>query len=666
MHLDIKITKEDIRYAETILLKEGITFNEQRANFIRNLNTLDLQAVPGSGKTTALLAKLLILERYLPLKGGAGILVLSHTNTAIEEITNRIQRYCPRLFSYPNFIGTIQRFTDEFLAFPYYSNKYKRKIVRIDNEIYKDTVERLLKRNLSDFENQDQKNAKYYLISNQYAATYRLRCINGKFKLYDSINGKELEVSKPKRGKNYKDFTIAERKQVRLWLVAFKTEIMKQGILHFDDAYFLAETYIQQFPQIKEILQKRFSLICVDEMQDMDTHQYNLLETLFYDNGASASSYQRIGDKNQAIFNGTAKIEKVWEDRALVLPITGSPRLSPTVAKIVNRFALHQGFEIEGLSSATLKPHMIVYSDKSIELVIPRFLLEIAALQEAGTFPLNPYHPIKIVAWNTEWKEDNKPEGKFRLIDYFDSYSKVEAKPRTDHHCLLSYLFNFDKTEQKLGSIRKSILNGILMILRLEDVKTSSGMKYSKKSMIEAVKNMQTSSIRCYDDFQLNLYNWCIGIIQGKVNDVWMGIKQYLPEFLQLFQTTISMSKLFIETKIDRQNDLPDQTTRANCIDFNGRTVDISTVHSVKGQTHSATLYLETAYYGHHESERLFAQVLGENFNSTKVRDKESAKMAYVGFSRPTDLLCIAIHEDHYNSRLQTINDSEEWTIIRA
>ena len=52
----IEITDSDIEYAEKILLKEGFTFDEaERRPFIKDLRTLDLQAVPGSGKTTVLL-----------------------------------------------------------------------------------------------------------------------------------------------------------------------------------------------------------------------------------------------------------------------------------------------------------------------------------------------------------------------------------------------------------------------------------------------------------------------------------------------------------------------------------------------------------------------------------------------------------------------------------
>ena len=126
MPVEFKITNNDIKQAERILLPKGKNFGDQGEAFIENLKTTDLQAVPGSGKTTVLLAKLLILENYLPFHDGSGILVISHTNTAVDEIKNKIGSHCPKLLSYPNFIGTIQRFVNQFLAIPSYKQKHKK------------------------------------------------------------------------------------------------------------------------------------------------------------------------------------------------------------------------------------------------------------------------------------------------------------------------------------------------------------------------------------------------------------------------------------------------------------------------------------------------------------------------------------------------------------
>ena len=93
----------------------------------------------------------------------------------------------------------------------------------------------------------------------------------------------------------------------------------------------------------------------------------------------------------------------------------------------------------------------------------------------------------------------------------------------------------------------------------------------------------------------------------------------------------------------------------------------------MKGQTHTATLYLETYFdrgYGNYESERLRTQILGiENVDVTVAREKtgtvkikQSAKMAYVGFSRPTHLLCMAVHQSRFSNILTDI-DRSIWDI---
>ena len=94
----------------------------------------------------------------------------------------------------------------------------------------------------------------------------------------------------------------------------------------FSSFFFLANRYLQKYPQIKNIIQQRFSYVFVDEMQDMEAHQYDLLEKLFYDDGNSTSVFQRIGDKNQSIYS-SVKSYCIWKDRQEVLSLTKSYRL---------------------------------------------------------------------------------------------------------------------------------------------------------------------------------------------------------------------------------------------------------------------------------------------------------------------------------------------------
>ena len=129
----LQISDADIAWAEGILLPAGCTFNEERRNFIRCMESRDVVACPGSGKTTALLAKLLILAHHMPFTDSRGLCVLTHTNVAIDEIKRRAGGAADALFAHPNYFGTIQGFVNRFLAMPFYRIKYGRAVHAIDN-----------------------------------------------------------------------------------------------------------------------------------------------------------------------------------------------------------------------------------------------------------------------------------------------------------------------------------------------------------------------------------------------------------------------------------------------------------------------------------------------------------------------------------------------------
>lgn len=672
MPQEINITDDDIRYAENILLPAGKEFDDERKTFISNLSTIDLQAVPGSGKTTALLAKLVILERKLPFDDGSGILVLSHTNAAIDEIKEKIQKHCPKLFSYPNFIGTIQSFVDEFLAIPFYISKFKQRPNRIDNEIYDEAINKYLRFNLKDFSTQEQKNAKYFLIGNNYQFSYRLKYQDNVTNLVNSINGNELQIIKPRRGRNWQDFSSDEKDRIKEWLVKFKYTIMqREGILHFDDAYFLADVYLSRFPSIKVILQKRFSFVFVDEMQDMDIHQYNLLEKVFFDEENSISKIQRIGDKNQAIYN-SVKAADVWIDRATVLRLSGSQRLSKPIADVVKKFALYNDsyFDIVGLNESVIKPYILVFENAAIDNIIPCFA---QIVKENGLANLEK--PIKVICWNTDWKEDDisrQDTAKLRLEDYHKGFKKEKSKPKKDYDYLKSYLLFYDKNKRTLEPLRKNILNAFMKILRLENINALDKRPYTKKKMIDVIRE---KDFQKYEELNLNLYNWSIGIIKGKTNDVWNDIKEYVPYLVAIFsEKVLSTSNSFISTDVTQilVADNTEVLEISNHYKEDGLEIEITSVHAVKGQTHCATLYLESYYQKDgtgvsaksYESQRLAQQFLGNQIQSNiGERVKQSAKMAYVGLSRPTDLLCIAIHKDRFDSVLSTIS-RDDWEII--
>lgn len=669
MPAGISVSDGDIAYAERILLPLGETFDNERRAFIKNLETIDLQAVPGSGKTTALLAKLLILDRYLPFSNGSGILVISHTNAAIDEIRDRIGPHCASLFRYPNFVGTIQGFVDEFMAVPYFVNKYKKPPLRIDDEIYDQRFSEP-PFNIQGFTSQETNNARRYLIAN----TKRIRwsMVDGKACLTEGYCGKDIDFKKPRgrtKPQNYTDWNRLEKAKVRDWIRKFKSGILAGGFLCYDDAYLLARVSLSRNPLVKPLLQQRFSHVFVDEMQDMEEHQYSLLEDVFFDGGSSGSAYQRIGDKNQSIFDGKeVAATPFWSDRATVLQLNGSYRLSSIVAGVVEAFAVSP-IKIEGRkknadgSDIAIKPHFIVFSDTTKGQVIPGFASIIRTLIDSGDIPSKPGSKYKAVAWAT------KPEdGKIRLPDYHPPYSKEEQRKRIDYRDLASYLSNYSKEQRDLSAVEKNIGNALLRILRLERVPDPEGAPYSKRTMVAFLKESRADYWPVYQE---KVYKWCMETVGGSAAAALADIRDHLPTFLSAFGAEIKNSGEFIDgaPNSGTAEVLSSVGVPQNVVPFEGFEVEVATVHSVKGETHAATLYMETFYErgggGNYESERLAGSINGTAVKGTAHNlVKQSAKMVYVGFSRPTHLLCFAVHESRF-AKFEAGIDLAIWNVVR-
>lgn len=639
------INDADIAYAEEILLKEGLSFDEERKTFIKDLTTLDLQAVPGSGKTTALLAKLLILEKQMPIADGCGVLVISHTNAAVDEIYSRVGKYAPNLFKYPNFVGTIQSFVDTFLAIPYYVNTFKSKPYRIDNEIYDEQVEKF-------YSNTNNYKLKGFLNRQLdglgFLKSIRL-CIDGSLKSY--INGDPNNFKlKSKTSTSYKG------------LQSFKINLLKKGYLHFDDAYTLAEFQLATVSHYHKLLQKRFKFVFVDEMQDMDIHQHDLLERIFYDNASSLSIFQRIGDINQAIYNGnSAYSDEIWSHREKTLQLNGSHRINNKLAPIIEFLGITK-FSIEGRnrnedgSEIDIKPHIIVFDNNNREHIIPEFAEIILRLQGEGKIPSPSKHKFKAIAWRKEHEDADK----FGLADYWNNFLVSSTKSKIDYKVLEDYLLFYDREKETLEAVRKQILNALLKVLRLENITDTDKKDYTKRKLLNELKN---THFEAYEALKLHIYNWSMLCINERINESCLSMRNYIPTFLALWGKAVTVSQSFVDGESEINNEQIEVIENSNLYEKDNVRIEIGTVHSVKGQTHTATLYLETFFQGKYESEYLKNMFESTDINSSGVYIKQAMKMSYVGFSRPTHLFCMAIHKDRLESTLENMN-KELWEII--
>ena len=339
----MEIKDNHIKEAEEILIAGNCFDNIERIPFIKNLETIDLLAVPGSGKTTALLAKLYCLSKQMPFKDGSGVLVLSHTNAAVDEIESKLKPYCPQLFQYPNFVGTVQGFVNSFLTVPYFTQLKHSKIHVIDNDAYYREVDYYLNLRLPSvvqyFANRD----KSIFYSSRFGVDEK-----GKIYLFNNKTGERLKLIAPTKW--VKSGNADKRiNDVYDFILKLKNKIFNKGILNYDDCYFLAFRYIYKFPNVIKIIQNRFSYVFIDEAQDLDPHQLALIDTVFYTDD-SYSVIQLIGDPNQSIYSTGIKVktECDWKTRNEMY-LTNSNRLTRDLADVVDCFSLDRN-ETGGLA----------------------------------------------------------------------------------------------------------------------------------------------------------------------------------------------------------------------------------------------------------------------------------------------------------------------------
>lgn len=718
------IKKEHITQAENILI-DGKKFDlKERIPFIENLSSCDLLAVPGSGKTTALLAKLYCLEKQLPLKNGSAILVLAHTNSTVNLIESTLREYCPKLFSYPNFIGTIQSFINTFLAKPANIIKYESSLNKINTDY---TNQRITKgfNALNDYCALKttfflQLYQQYSVISQkmlieEFSATkieaksivdnlkeqkilirgaldYHkvknstelaklnidtktktlLSIIHGKAR--DKVNEKKEE--KPlsyklnfleNKFENYNSslsFSSTSGQQ----LLNLYENLFRDGIIRFTDAYSLAEWYIEEYSEIKEHLKNRFKYVFIDEMQDLEKKQISIIDKIFYSDD-STTIMQRIGDVNQAIYNSgkSVKDKCEWETRNESY-LTGSYRLTNSVASLVNNFTLDDKeglFKVKGervLEKGDIAPHLIIFNSSNKNSLKNKFEELIIKYQNNEMIPTNPNHPFKIIGWNAEWNAEKNDESKLRLSDIFN-FKRKEKLKKEDFNNLSQHLQLFDKTKMTMVTIRKSILNALIHILRLENIKYKSNFKgkpieryYSKRAMLLYIKDydIENQFKASYEEFKHKLYNWCIDVIKGEYESVFNSLKLFVNnEFKDWFNLKINpATQLFILNFHSEAETIPEPPTLGNL------KIDIDTVHSVKGETHCATMYVETSYYNY-ETQKIKSKkpFFKEKHDCSKKRDKEALKMLYVGFSRPTHLLCFAVLEENVKDDIKKFEE---------
>ena len=611
----IEIT--DTHIAEFESRFQGLSFDDESKEFIKCLETKDIQACPGAGKTTSLVAKLDIIASQMPFKDNSGILVLTHTNVAVDEIKAKLGANAKILLSYPNHVGTFQSFVNKFLAIPMYVKLVGKRPERIDNEIYENIFIKQLAGSLlyglkEKFKQQETtEQGKLENVKNFLKSFYIDLQDDNKLKKY---NGDSFEYKHNSPSDTYKK------------IQSIKLDLFKNGIVTFDDMYYLAKLFLHSFPNMNEVFQKRFKYVFVDEVQDTDDKQFEILDTLFSN---SDVVIQRIGDKNQEIFAAMGSKARGWQVTHDRLEIKNTKRLSSKISEKVTHFAISPQ-ELNGIEAIEIQPVILLFDRSTMSETV---FLEFSRLIEE--YGLNNGNKLFRAVGAVKEHESG-----YGISEYFPSFIPAD-NASIAHETLLEKFELFDTKSIFPKEYKKTLMSIIIEYLKAEEIKNdnkfftvSDLLKYLRENHKEAYSNFK---LKLFEGVQkLNSKECSFDVLKEKLQIVLNKFGHTLDE--QKLKNIIKAHKLDIAYKTDKN-----QYRYSNGgIEFD---IHISTIHKAKGETHTATLVLETYYYDY-DLKKLLPLLKGESI-ANGIRNDHKRKLLYVAMSRPTHLLCLAINKEH-------------------
>lgn len=633
--MEWQISDQDIQAAEEHLLPHGTHFPEDARNVIRCWHSTDVAACPGSGKTTVLLAKLKLLADRMPLENGAGICVLSHTNVAVNEIKNRLSDYADRLLSYPNYIGTIQSFIDRFVTMPYLRNISGQNVQVVDSLTFAQQV-------LSKMQHDAKYSALDYVTKNNFETGKQFsERINHTQALYIRDDG-ALCI-----GRQQKPLAGAGKASAEQYKKLLVELLENEGMIRYQDAYVYASTAIGELPaEYADLFSSRFQYVFIDEYQDCNNLQRQAIDKIF---DPQKCAVFKIGDSDQAIYNSAEDTTPDWMPQPDFLPIITSCRFNQEIANVICKLKKGEKNIVTLAGGTGVKPVLLVFSPDKIDRVIDGF---ISALESHELYDRNGIYK----AIGAKKKEDSAG---LKIGSYWDEFDgSAKKKSEYSYWALVDEIVQY-LADGKLYKAEQIVRRLLCRVFHYIPIKHPvSGKDYTTVTM----KNLLNEEYRapyCQWIYEMSRIqkvdrHSVDQMIRQKINAL---LRSSIPSPADVF---CSLPTYFLdETDIIGNVDIAEKNVRTEPI--RERRIIFDTIHGVKGETHDATLYLETERYGVSDLSRIL-YCFGVGKQQSSSLNDYSRKLAYVGMSRPKKLLCVAMQAETYE-KSKGIFDAD-WEVV--
>ncbi|WP_301882208.1 UvrD-helicase domain-containing protein [Paenibacillus sp. 11B] len=588
---------------ECLLLGHSRKFQPAQIDVINSTHSTSIMACPGSGKTTVLIAKIALLLEKLKKEGSRkGICVITHTNVAVEEIVNSLEKFGISDITYPHFVGTIHEFFNTFFSLKAYGLYTKKDTYYLmDNEEYKKYFERFFE----------------YHKPGYWSYSIPINAVDKTDIHIDEDN--QLRIISRREGKEYSAPVINTIQ-----------DMFSRGFVRHSDTVELANWYIRNHKEaIQKAFQNRFNYFFIDEAQDTSIEQYDNLSMLIENN--EEVIVQWYGDSYQALYSLYGK-EDAWKpDLEESLQINYSNRFGENIAKILRTTCIEEYMRLEANDAIhSAIPHLFIYNDGNKNRLLRVYSQIVSEFKAASPESVHIKGKIAAVCHHHD-----------SLEGYSEIYQRSKlSKPLQSemqaclHECHQSLLVGLRRNNVREGNERSEYLKNISQFLKDKYPSKYFNIKTLWAKWIRAIVEENDDSMHLVE-LEI-LYRDLFAVVLNKENDGEISItsiNELKPRLVKILEkkTQMEPAEIVITPSLV---ELP---------------VELNTIHGVKGETHYATLLLESIRDGVSDMEKIISFLTGthqsELIENSLVKD--TLKLAYVALSRPRYFAGVAMHEEN-------------------
>lgn len=629
----------------------GVDGTDPRLGVLKTNTTIDVEACPGSGKTTLLVAKLAILARHWHSRE-RGICVLSHTNAARREIEKKLGATSEgqRLLSYPHFVGTIHGFVNEYLALPWLRSLGVT-VDTIDDDICLNWRWRQLP-----FDTRQ-------ALAHKHKSLQTLRYHDAEFDLGVIPWGQGRQLgAQTATYSNIQNVCISS---------------CQSGFFCHDEMFVWASDLLEKEAAAARLIRQRFPVLLIDEVQDNSELQSSLLHRTFM-SGDTPVLRQRFGDQNQAIYAFQGQVGSTTDSfpsADITHAIPNSHRFGNSIAELADPLAISPyamvgqgGTGKHGEPEQVGRHAVFLFDDDSVTHVLDAYVDYLRQVFGATELLEGDFTAVGAVHKTVDDQHIPKSVGHY-WPDYDPEISGAEPKPGTmAQHVLAGH--RLSQISGETNDCVEKIAQGVLRLARLMSPDRTFGHKRRIHRVVLGLLEGHPDAIDTY-----------LSLVQAfAVAKAVPSSASWNAEHKQSFElvgqalagvdTTNGAAETFISWD-EPDGDEPISPRRANIVKDEGQeppiNVRVGSIHSVKGETHTATLVLDTYFKAHH-LRQLKPWLLGTNSGGAGQNDTtlKRLKLHYVGMTRASRLLCLAMRADVFDdAEIEQLKD-RGWRVAKV